>query len=217
MLTLFSQTDLPTEQGIFKIFVFRNDKQEECVAITVGELNSQEHVLARVHSSCYTGEVLGSLKCDCKPQLEYAMQAIQREGRGVIFYLFQEGRGIGLGNKIKAYALQDQGYDTVDANLALGFEEDLRTYEDAVEMLKQLGIQSVRLLTNNPLKVEALQKAGIPISGREAIEVGLNQVNAHYLQTKQLRMGHMLSFKSEHHAISSTQNECKNNICECAK
>ncbi len=194
MLNLFSQTLLPTEFGTFKVFVFRKENQEECVAITIGDLSKQEHVLARVHSSCFTGEVLGSLKCDCKPQLEYAMKAIQKEGKGVIFYLFQEGRGIGLGNKIKAYALQDQGYDTVDANLALGFEEDHRTYEDAIDMLNALEIQSVRLLTNNPLKVESLKQAGIPITGRVPIEVGMNQVNAGYLQTKQERMGHMLSF-----------------------
>ncbi len=194
MLNLFSQTLLPTEFGTFKVFVFRKENQEECVAITIGDLSKQEHVLARVHSSCFTGEVLGSLKCDCKPQLEYAMKAIQKEGKGVIFYLFQEGRGIGLGNKIKAYALQDQGYDTVDANLALGFEEDHRTYEDAIDMLNALEIQSVRLLTNNPLKVESLKQAGIPITGRVPIEVGMNQVNAAYLRTKQERMGHMLSF-----------------------
>ncbi len=193
MLNLFSQTLLPTEFGTFKVFVFRKENQEECVAITIGDLSKQEHVLARVHSSCFTGEVLGSLKCDCKPQLEYAMKAIQKEGKGVIFYLFQEGRGIGLGNKIKAYALQDQGYDTVDANLALGFEEDHRTYEDAIDMLNALEIQSVRLLTNNPLKVESLKQAGIPITGRVPIEVGMNQVNAAYLRTKQERMGHMLS------------------------
>jgi GTP cyclohydrolase II len=194
LLNLFSQTLLPTEFGTFKVFVFRKENQEECVAITIGDLSKQEHVLARVHSSCFTGEVLGSLKCDCKPQLEYAMKAIQKEGKGVIFYLFQEGRGIGLGNKIKAYALQDQGYDTVDANLALGFEEDHRTYEDAIDMLNALEIQSVRLLTNNPLKVESLKQAGIPITGRVPIEVGMNQVNAGYLRTKQERMGHMLSF-----------------------
>jgi GTP cyclohydrolase II len=194
LLTLFSQTLLPTEFGTFNVSVFRNENQEECVALTVGDVTGQEHVLARVHSSCFTGEVLGSLKCDCKPQLEYAMKALQQEGRGVIFYLFQEGRGIGLGNKIKAYALQDQGYDTVDANLALGFQEDHRTYEDAIAMLNALEIKSVRLLTNNPLKVESLKEAGIPISGRVPIEVGMNKVNEGYLKTKQERMGHMLSF-----------------------
>ena len=163
------------------------------MAIYQGELSGQgEAPLARVHSACFTGEVLGSLKCDCKAQLERALLEISRAGRGVIIYLFQEGRGIGLGNKIRAYALQNEGADTVDANRHLGFSDDDRDYQDAVEILSDLGVTQVKLMTNNPLKITALREAGLEVSERVSIEVGRNEVNASYLDTKRDRMSHLL-------------------------
>jgi GTP cyclohydrolase II len=190
-LELYSETNLPTEWGDFKTRVYRGSDGREQVAIFCGD-PSGDALLARIHSACFTGEALSSLKCDCKAQLEGALQRIQREGRGVVVYLFQEGRGIGLGNKIKAYALQERGADTVDANTLLGFGADERAYGDAVEILNHLGAQSVRLLTNNPLKVEALEAAGLRVSAREPLEVGRNAVNTHYLDVKRDRMRHAL-------------------------
>jgi len=191
-LAPYSEATLPTEWGVFKTRVYRGADGREQVAIFCGD-PSGDDVLARVHSACFTGEVLGSLKCDCKPQLEGALRRIQREGRGVVVYLFQEGRGIGLGNKLRAYALQERGADTVDANTLLGFGEDEREYGDAVDMLRDLGARSVRLLTNNPLKVAALEEAGVRVSSREPLVVGRNAVNAHYLDVKRDRMGHALA------------------------
>lgn len=190
-LEFYSEANLPTEWGDFKTRVYRGTDGREQVAIFCGD-PSGEATLARVHSACFTGEALGSLKCDCKAQLEGALQRIQREGRGVVVYLFQEGRGIGLGNKIKAYALQERGADTVDANTLLGFGEDERQYSDAVSILSDLGARSVRLMTNNPLKVEALEAAGVRVSAREPLEVGRNAVNAGYLDVKRDRMRHAL-------------------------
>jgi len=161
------------------------------MAISQGEL-SGDPVLVRIHSACFTGEALGSLKCDCKAQLERALREINREGRGVVVYLFQEGRGIGLGNKIRAYALQTSGADTVDANRQLGFADDDREYSDALEILSELGVERVRLMTNNPLKLEALKAAGLEVTERVSIEVGRNEVNASYLDTKRDRMRHHL-------------------------
>jgi GTP cyclohydrolase II len=192
-ITLYSEALLPTEWGDFYTKVYRDVEGQEHMAIYQGELSGEEPTLVRVHSACFTGEALSSLKCDCKAQLERALQEINRAGRGVVVYLFQEGRGIGLGNKIKAYALQAQGFDTVDANTALGFEEDARRYEGAVAILQDLGVSQVRLMTNNPLKVEALERAGLKVADRVAIEVGRNEVNSAYLDTKRDRMRHMLS------------------------
>jgi GTP cyclohydrolase II len=149
--------------------------------------------LVRIHSACFTSEVLGSLKCDCREQLEYALHEIQNEGRGVVLYLFQEGRGIGLGAKIQVYALQEEGLDTVDANTHLGYEEDARSYECALDMLDDLGVDQVRLLTNNPLKLEALAHGGLKHVERVPIEVGSNKINQDYLETKRDRMGHLFS------------------------
>jgi len=193
-LTRYAQATLPTEWGTFETLVYRSPAGEEHMAIYQGELSDElaESTLVRVHSACFTGEALGSLKCDCKAQLERALQEIEREGRGVVVYLFQEGRGIGLGNKIRAYALQTQGVDTVDANRQLGFGDDERDYQDAVEILRDLGVTRVKLMTNNPLKIEALQKAGLELSQRVSIEVGRNAVNASYLDTKRDRMSHLL-------------------------
>ena len=193
-LELYSQAPLPTEWGLFETRVYRDAQGQEHMAISQGDLSDEAGpALVRVHSACFTGEALSSLKCDCKAQLERALQEINERGRGVVIYLFQEGRGIGLGNKIKAYALQAQGFDTVDANTHLGFEEDARRYDCAVQMLTHLGIRRVQLLTNNPLKVEALQKAGLNVVERVAIEVGRNEVNDAYLNTKRDRMRHMLN------------------------
>ena len=190
----YSSSPLPTEWGEFQVHVYRDDEGGEHMAICKGSFKHAEPTLVRVHSACFTGEALGSLKCDCKAQLDYALQRIATAGHGVVVYLFQEGRGIGLGNKIKAYALQEnQGFDTVDANTHLGFIEDARSYETAYEILQKLQIDTIRLMTNNPLKVQALEQAGINVCERVDILVGVNEVNRSYLQSKQERMGHLLS------------------------
>ena len=191
-----SETNLPTRWGDFKTTVYRNQEGEEHMAISLGlgDLDSASSpTLVRIHSACFTSEVLGSLKCDCREQLEYALREIQAEGRGVVLYLFQEGRGIGLGAKIQVYALQEEGLDTVDANTHLGYEEDARSYESALDMLDDLGVDEVRLLTNNPLKLEALTRGGLKHVERVPIEVGSHAVNQDYLETKRDRMGHLFS------------------------
>lgn len=186
----YAHTRLPTEHGEFDVRVFR-DGDKEHLAISVGDLEGAAGVLTRVHSECLTSEVLGSLKCDCKSQLNAALEFIQREGQGVVLYLRQEGRGIGLGNKIRAYHLQEKGVDTVDANLMLGFGDDLRRYDVAAQMLSALKVKSVQLLTNNPLKIEGLESLGIEVLGRVPLVAGVNPVNHGYLETKRARMGHM--------------------------
>ncbi len=150
-----------------------------------------DSVLVRVHSSCFTGEVLGSLRCDCRAQLDAALARIAREGRGVLVYLVQEGRGIGLGNKVRAYELQDGGHDTVEANLALGFEADHRSYEIAAAILRDLGVRSVRLMTNNPDKRAGLEQAGMKVEAVESHWVGESEHNADYLEAKRLKLGHL--------------------------
>lgn len=187
----YAHTVLPTEHGIFDVRVMRDSQGREHLALSVGEISGVEDVLLRMHSECLTSEVLGSLKCDCKPQLDAALHRIQAEGRGVVIYLRQEGRGIGLGNKIRAYALQSAGADTVDANRRLGFADDLRDYDIAVQMLQALDVRSVRLMTNNPLKLNALVDGGVIVNGRESLVTGVNPTNLGYLQTKRERMGHM--------------------------
>ncbi|HET6284732.1 MAG TPA: GTP cyclohydrolase II, partial [Polyangia bacterium] len=162
---------------------------EEHVAMVRGNV-AGTGVLCRVHSECWTSEVLGSLKCDCREQLDAALERVAAEGTGLIVYLRQEGRGIGLGNKVRAYALQNGGADTVEANLALGFEADERTYDLAAAILHDLGVKSVRLLTNNPLKVAGLKSAGVVVADRIAHWVGENQYNAGYLAVKRRKMGH---------------------------
>lgn len=193
ILTCYAQTSLPTEWGIFETRVYRNQMGEEHMAIYQGNLTEAQHepILVRIHSACFTGEALGSLKCDCKAQLERAFQEINILGKGVVVYLFQEGRGIGLGNKMRAYALQAQGVDTVDANRQLGFEDDAREYHEAIEILKDLGVKRLKIMTNNPLKINALTQAGFDVE-RVSIEVGRNEVNASYLDTKRNRMSHLL-------------------------
>jgi 3,4-dihydroxy 2-butanone 4-phosphate synthase/GTP cyclohydrolase II len=188
-----TQTLLPTQYGEFQLLVYTHpvDKAEH-IALVKGVVKGKENVLIRVHSECFTGDVLSSLKCDCGDQLAQALNEIAGAEAGVVLYLRQEGRGIGLTNKIKAYALQNQGLDTVDANLALGFAEDGRDYYMASQMLKSLGVQSIELMTNNPSKIEGLKSYGINVNQRIAIEIASNITNYAYLQTKKLRMNHIL-------------------------
>ena len=184
---------LPTRHGVFTIHAFEEpDTGKEHVALSMGELADGAPVLMRVHSECLTGDGFGSLRCDCGPQLEAAMAKVAETGRGVILYLRQEGRGIGLVNKVRAYALQDGGADTVEANEQLGFAPDLREYSMCEDMLAHLGVRSVRLMTNNPRKVAAMEAHGITVAERVPLMTGRNPHNEHYLDTKQDKMGHML-------------------------
>ena len=188
----YAEARLPTRFGPFRVVVYRElGADKEHLAVIAGEVEGSEDLLARVHSECLTGEVLHSLKCDCRDQLDLALERIQAAGRGVVLYLRQEGRGIGLGNKIRAYAKQDEGLDTVDANLALGFEEDQRGYRMAADKLRDLGVKSVALMTNNPRKVEGLEHDGITVTRREPHEVEAHDYNRDYLKTKQARLGHL--------------------------
>lgn len=188
-----ASSKLPTAHGEFIISVFQDpETKEEHVALSVGlDQFSDEPTLVRIHSECLTGDAFSSLKCDCGPQLNATMELIQQHGRGAILYLRQEGRGIGLTNKIRAYALQDQGHDTVDANLLLNLPADARRYDMTTIMLKQLGIQKVKLITNNPNKIQSLKKLGINVVDRLPLVVGKNPFNEAYLRTKRDRMDHM--------------------------
>ncbi|MDX1755779.1 MAG: GTP cyclohydrolase II [Marinobacter sp.] len=184
---------LPTPFGVFDMHGFEEpDTGKEHIALTLGSLASDEPMLARTHSECLTGDALYSMRCDCGYQLEEALRSIAREGRGILLYLRQEGRGIGLLNKIRAYNLQDQGADTVEANERLGFAADLRDYSMCRDMLSHLGISSLRLMTNNPRKVDALKSYGIDIAERVPLHVGRNPHNEGYLNTKQSKLGHWL-------------------------
>ena len=203
-LVRYAEADLPTVHGPFRVFVYHEAGAEDAspvglsqehVAVVRGPIQGKGHVLARVHSECWTSEVMGSLKCDCREQLHTAMERIAAEGAGVVVYLRQEGRGIGLGNKIRAYALQNQGADTVEANLALGFEADGRTYGIAAAILKDLGVRSVRLMTNNPLKVDGLEAANVVVR-RVSLWVGENHHNKQYLRVKRKKMGHHAKSKA---------------------
>jgi GTP cyclohydrolase II len=203
MITRFSEARLPTLFGEFRVVIYRTGQaaslgatavgmaDEEHVAMVMGDVTGTE-VLTRVHSSCFTGEVLGSLRCDCRAQLDAAMERIGKDGRGVLVYLVQEGRGIGLGNKVRAYELQDAGHDTVDANLALGFDADLRSYDLAAGILRDLGITSVKLMTNNPQKIAGLEKAGVIIASQESHWVEATEHSEGYLATKKERLGHLV-------------------------
>tara|TARA_B100001123_G_scaffold288953_1_gene321960 strand:+ start:1105 stop:1692 length:588 start_codon:yes stop_codon:yes gene_type:complete len=183
---------LPTKYGTFKIVAFSgNGENKENLALIMGEI--EEKILIRIHSECFTGDALHSMRCDCGEQLDLAMKRISDEGRGIIIYLRQEGRGIGLVNKLKAYNLQDEGMDTVEANIALGFNAELRGYDDAVEILRYLGIKSVRLMTNNPAKVEELEIAGFDVEQTEH-SAEPNEENKDYLKTKASKMNHLLDF-----------------------
>ena len=190
------EVDMPTEWGHFRLIPFRQQSNGlEHFALVKGEWRDDESVLVRVHSSCATGDILGSLRCDCGQQLHKAMETIEKEGKGVVVYMQQEGRGIGLMNKIEAYKLQEEGYDTVDANIHLGFKPDERDYGCGAQMLRHLGIHKMRLLTNNPTKRVGLEAYGLEIVENVPIEVVPNPYNERYLKTKRDRMGHTLHLK----------------------
>jgi 3,4-dihydroxy 2-butanone 4-phosphate synthase / GTP cyclohydrolase II len=188
-----SSARLPTQFGEFRIAGYRSKtSDEEFVALYKGEINAEVPTLARIHSQCLTGDVFGSMKCDCGPQLHRALEMIEREGRGAIVYQLQEGRGIGIINKIRAYALQDEGADTVEANEQLGLGVDLREYRQCAEVLFDLGLCKVRMMSNNPLKLRAMEEAGLRVVERVALEVEPADDATNYLRTKKKKLGHLL-------------------------
>jgi GTP cyclohydrolase II len=187
-----AKANLPTRYGTFEMFVYGAPDHKEHVALTVGAIDDGEPVLVRVHSECLTGDVFGSSRCDCGEQLADSLRFLQEQGRGALLYLRQEGRGIGLTKKISAYALQEQGLDTVEANLALGLPKDVRDYRVAAEMLLDLGVRRARLLTNNPAKIEGLERYGVEVVERVPLGISPNPSNLGYLRTKREKMGHLL-------------------------
>lgn len=201
-VTRYAEAEIPTVYGPMKVVVFRALDEatgviNEHVAMVIGDpLGNPDDVLVRVHSECLTSEVFGSLKCDCREQLETAIAKIQDYGAGIIVYLRQEGRGIGLGNKIKAYALQAKGADTIEANHRVGFETDLRTYDVAAAMLEDLGVRGVSLMTNNPRKIAGLEEHGIDVKKRIPLQIAATPHSARYLATKRDRLGHLLDLIS---------------------
>jgi GTP cyclohydrolase II len=193
LVELYAEASLPTRHGQLRALVFRErGTGKEHVAAVKGDLRGAEGVPVRIHSECLTSEILGSLKCDCRDQLEHALDLVGQRERGAVLYLRQEGRGIGLGNKIRAYALQARGADTYEANRALGFEDDLRRYDIAACILKQLGVRSVDLITNNPLKIAGLAAEGIEVRHRIPSVAKANPHNVGYLRTKRERTGHLI-------------------------
>ncbi|MDR3258959.1 MAG: bifunctional 3,4-dihydroxy-2-butanone-4-phosphate synthase/GTP cyclohydrolase II [Fusobacteriaceae bacterium] len=195
LMNIIVSANLPTPFGEFQLIGFDNKLDDkEHVALVKGNLKGKENILIRIHSECFTGDVLGSLRCDCGSQLHKAMEIIDEKGEGVVLYLRQEGRGIGLLNKLKAYTLQEHGADTVEANVELGFDPDMRDYAVAAQIIKALEIKSVKILTNNPEKVKGLEEYGVLVTGREPIEIGCNSINKKYMKTKKDKMGHLLHF-----------------------
>ena len=189
-----TSTILPTHSGEFRSVVFKNILNDQThIALVKGEIQADEPTLVRVHSQCLTGDVFGSYRCDCGEQLKKSMEMIDKEGRGVLLYLHQEGRGIGIVNKMKAYALQDEGKDTVQANEELGFKPDLRDYGIGAQILRKLGLGKIRIMTNNPRKIVGLEGYGLQMVERVPIEVQAKKDNIKYLRTKQGKMGHMFS------------------------
>jgi 3,4-dihydroxy 2-butanone 4-phosphate synthase/GTP cyclohydrolase II len=201
LVTRVAEANLPTEFGPFRIIAYQSpiDDREHIALVkgdigddVEGDVEDDDEVLVRMHSECLTGDVFGSLRCDCGSQLRAALQQVSEKGRGVIVYLKQEGRGIGLHNKIRAYELQDQGHDTVEANEALGFKPDLRDYGIGAQILLDLGLKKICLLTNNPRKIIGLEGYNLEITGREPLRVGRGEHNAGYLDTKRSKLGHLL-------------------------
>jgi GTP cyclohydrolase II len=195
-VNLLACARIPTAEGEFQLCLYENDfDAKEHLTLTMGAVQGKENVLVRVHSECFTGDVLGSQRCDCGEQLHLSMQLIAAAGEGVLLYLRQEGRGIGLLDKLRAYNLQDEGFDTVDANLILGHQADERDYAIAAAILRKLEVQSVRLLTNNPKKIDALTSLGIQVTERIKLDPTVTPENARYLLTKARRMNHLLNPK----------------------
>ena len=195
-VSIYAKTNLPTLFGDFKVYVFHNTiDHKEHLAIVKGDPAKQKTVPVRIHSGCLTSEVLGSLKCDCREQLQTALKYISDNENGIVLYMRQEGRGIGLGNKIRAYALQETGYDTVEANHKLGFADDLRRYDVAAAMLHHLGVNRIELITNNPNKINGVEKYGIEVAKRLPLEIEPNPFNEQYLHTKADKSGHMLNLQ----------------------
>jgi GTP cyclohydrolase II len=194
-LQKIAEAEFPTQFGYFRIYGFRGGGEgqaEEAVVLKMGELNGEPPPLVRIHSQCLTGDVFHSLRCDCRAQLELALKSIAQEGRGLVIYEHQEGRGIGLLNKLRAYELQDEGADTVEANQRLGFESDLRSYELPGRILRYFGLEAIRLLSNNPEKVEAVKRAGVRVAERVPCLADVVETREAYLRTKKEKMGHWL-------------------------
>ncbi len=197
-LEIFAEAELPTQFGDFTIVAFSDGANRlDDVAIVRGDVRGKSCVPTRLHSECLTGDVFHSLRCDCRQQLEAAQRHFATLPEAIILYLRQEGRGIGIANKVAAYKLQEEGYDTVDANVHLGFDDDLRSYDVAAAMIRCLGVRSIDLYTNNPRKIAGLESCGIEISGREPIIIAPNAHNGRYLRTKQARSGHLLNLQPE--------------------